>query len=139
MKKILFVFVCSMMLGCAMTSEEVTEGSDLPQMTRRFISLRQVRMGMTRQEVASVLAFPIITGYELRDSNAEQYQPLTSQNPHRTETFDKAGHSYNIEYYLAGIEHQDDQIEDDELVPLVFKDDTLVGMGWDFVKKLKSE
>ncbi len=35
----------------------------------------------------------------------------------------------------AKVKKSDDKITDDELAPLVFQNDKLIGQGWDFFKK----
>jgi hypothetical protein len=121
------------LVGCASTATE-TAPVDLSGMPRRFISLRQVHPGMTRKEVASVLDTDIIIGYEMTGPDAAQYKPITMKNPYRAEDIEKNSHRYAVAYYLQGIKKADGQATDDELVPLVFENDRLLGMGWDFLK-----
>lgn len=102
---------------------------------RRFVSLRQVQPGMTRQEVRSVLNSQLIIGYELLDEDSQQYKPVTMPNPYKTETRQQRGADFTVDYYFVGIEHPDDKITDDELVPLVFSEDKLVGTGWLFLQE----
>jgi len=138
LKKLIILLLCSSFFGCVTSSQQKMDVS-LPKMERRFISLRQVRMGMSRQEVKSVLALPIITGYELKDPQGKHYQPLTSSNPQRSKDFTSEGKAYSVDYYLAGIKKPDGKVSDDELIPLVFLNDKLVGQGWDYLRKLKGQ
>ena len=131
---VLIIFLC----GCAVTDEGVsvqdmsrrTEEAKMSEMSRRFLSLSQIHEGMTRDGVKSILGQQIVVGYELADENGDQYKPLTATNPFRSEQLRKGGKVYDVDYYFVGIKQADDQVADDELVPLVFTNNVLVGTGW---------
>ena len=125
---ILLLGVC----GCASTQEMTPP--DLSVLTHRFVSLQQVHNGMTLEEIQAVLGKQVIVGYELVDEKTGQFKPIVVNNPYRRETVKK----YDVAYFFVGIKKADDQITDDELVPLVFKNGRLTGMGWPFLEtKLK--
>lgn len=136
---VLVIFLC----GCSVAYEGVplqevslrTEEAKMSGMTRRFISLRQVHDGMTREEVKSVLGAQVITGYELADVHSDQYKPVTTPNPFRSEQLRKGLKVYDVDYYILGINETDGQVADDELVPLVFVNDQLVGTGWMYLNR----
>ncbi|MCK5214024.1 MAG: hypothetical protein KAR05_01565 [Candidatus Omnitrophica bacterium] len=136
MRNIILLFVCFILTGCMSLLEdptpEVESAANIPVMKRRFVSLRQVRNGMTKSEVASVVGYKVVVGYELIDLNKEQYKPVTLENPYRSEVMQKNGKRYDIDYYLVGIQEPDDKVSDDELVPLVFQKDKLIGQGWEY-------
>lgn len=104
-------------------------------MQRRFISMSQIRAGLTRQEVASLLGKEVVTGYSLTDEASGEYSPITVPNPQRTETIQKGKKSYSVDYYLVGIKNADDKVSDDELVPVVYFNDHVAGIGWDFLNQ----
>jgi len=143
-KRIAVILVCFLSIGCAVMGEEAdlsptemarrVEEIEASAMVRRFVSLRLVHQGMTRQEIQSVLNDKVIVGYELTDPAGRQYKPLTVDNPYRSQTVMRADKEYVVDYYLAGIKEQDDRVTDDELVPLVFYQDKLIGTGWAFLK-----
>jgi len=116
--------------GCAAT-QEITSSFDVSGVSPRFISTQQIRPGLSTKEVESLLGTQVVVGYELTDEKAGQFKPLVVTNPYRKETVGK----YEIVYYLAGIKQADDKITDDELLPLVFQNDRLVGGGWSFVEQ----
>jgi len=138
------LLVCCWLAGCGVTADnlktaDLTAGRTTTNviMQRRFVSLRQIKAGMSPSEVASLLGVPVVVGYELVDPEGRQYKPLVLDNPRRQETIAHEGKSYLVEYYLLGIRTQDDTVADDELMPLVYLNDKLVGMGWDWVQKIK--
>lgn len=139
MNRLLIVVICLAFSGCV--TSEVEEDlfneniGTRKEISRRFISLRQVHKGMTRKEVASILGNRVVVGYELADPQRGRYKPVTINNPYRVENVQKGSVNYYIDYYLEKIKVQDDIVSDDELVPLVFRDDKLVGQGWGFLKK----
>lgn len=128
MKKFYFVVLLSVLCGCASTQEATPP--DLSGLTHRFISLQQVHGGMTLEEIQAVLGKQVIVGYELVDEKAGQFKPIVVNNPYRRETVKK----YDVAYFFVGIKKADDQITDDELVPLVFKNGRLVGIGWPYLE-----
>ncbi len=140
MRTVWLVGLCLLVIGCGMSVAEIgptaPDNPDVSEMTRRFVTLRQVLIGMSRTEVRAVLALPVIVGYTLPDRDSQQYKPLTEDNPRRSETLKKGRKTYEVDYYLVGIQKQDGQINDDELVPLVFRNGKLIGMGWEFLNKL---
>jgi hypothetical protein len=135
--------MCLILSGCALSLEgspsaETSRQQELSRMTgmsRKFLSIRQVYEGMTRQEAASVLSQQVVIGYELSDEKDQQYKPIVLQNPYRTETLIKKGKEFLVDYYLVGIQEPDGKVADDELVPLVFFKDKLIGTGWLFLNK----
>lgn len=102
---------------------------------QRFITTSQLHMGLNRAEVEALLGKEVVIGYSLVDEKSEQYKPLTIVNPQRSEIVNRNNKTYSVDYYLIGIKVADDKISDEELVPLIFQDDRLVGIGWDFLGK----
>ena len=96
---------------------------------RLFTSFRLVRNGMIKKDVESVLNKKIIVGYEMSEAIEGQFKPITIENPYRTEELQKGKNTYQIIYYRIKIKRADDQITDDELLPLVFQNKTLIGMS----------
>ncbi len=139
-KRLALVWLCCLVGGCVTMEEgpnptetgKRVEISRISGMSRRFISLGQIYPGMTRKEVQSALGAKVIVGYELSDPQTQQYKPTTLDNPYRIETLKKGKKEYNIDYYLAGVQQADDVVSDDELVPLAFENDKLIGLGWPY-------
>ena len=100
--------------------------------SRRFVSMRQVQGGMSKKEVAAILGTQIVVGYELIDSRTGQYKPLTVKNPFKEETLADTAGSCDILYYVTSVQSPDGRPSNEELVPLVFKEDKLIGQGWEF-------
>lgn len=141
MKKYFWIIGGLVLISCASLPGEPElwgEESKTPALSiipRRFISLRQIHNGMTKREVASVLNKMIIVGYEMSETDSQQYKPITITNPYRLENVRKGAQTYEVVYYIQGVVHADGQTTEDELVPLVFEQDRLIGMGWDFLRK----
>ena len=73
----------------------------------------------------------------LSEKNSAAVEPITTPNPYRTTVLEKAGKKYEAVYYFTHVYKPDDIISEDELMPLVFESGKLVGIGSDFVFKLK--
>lgn len=133
MRKYFLLSFCLLITGCGTVPVQKTIAADQGVMLRRFVTLSQLRPGLTRAEVASLLGKEVVTGYELTDQSIGQYSPVTVTNPYRTETIVNNSRPYTVDYYLTGIKTADDKISDDELIPLVFSEDRLIGSGWDYL------
>jgi hypothetical protein len=135
MKRAVLLLICLLGFGgCATLPPEFTNTAVEPK-TRKFLSFRQVYPGMTREEVEAILGKEVIIGYEARSDELGQYKPITLANPHQQELVTKGSKSYEIDYYFFGINEADDKIAEDELMPLVFLDKKLIGMGWEYVRQ----
>ncbi|MFP4473881.1 MAG: hypothetical protein ACLFPX_08495 [Candidatus Omnitrophota bacterium] len=135
-KNCLFCVLCAGLLSGCMTAEYVYE-EPLPEpvLSRRFISLRQVSSGLTRDEVRALLGTEVVVGQELVDPEGERYKPVTVANPFKSETLRRGNDAYTVDYYLVGIYQDDGKVTDEELVPLVFRDGRLIGQGWAFLQR----
>lgn len=134
MKRVLallsFVFI---LMGCEHIPAPSVGTPEIMQ--QRFITTSQLRMGLSRAQVEALLGKEVVIGYSLIDEQSGQYKPLTVANPQRSEVTSKNNKTYSIDYYLIGIKVADDKTSDDELVPLTFQNDRLIGIGWDFLRK----
>ena len=54
------------------------------------------------------------------------------QNPHRNELYEAAGSDWEVLFYYTRVVDDDGQVTDDELTPVVLRDGTLVGIGWEY-------
>lgn len=60
----------------------------------------------------------------------------TVNNPYRVETpIDKDGQLLEVLFYHTDIRKKDKVISEDELTPIVLKDNTLIGWGWAFLSE----
>lgn len=51
-------------------------------------------------------------------------------NPHRSETYEVDGSSWEVLFYYTHVVEDDGQVTDPELTPIVLRDGTLTGWGW---------
>ena len=124
-----FVFLGLILSGCASVSPPV----------REMVDLRLMQEGMSRQEVKTLLGDKAVTGYDLTNQKKDTIIPIIFKNPYREETLKIADKTYEIAYYFTSIKKQDGMISNDELTPLVFENNRLIGRGWAFLNVLKKE
>ena len=137
-RRYLGIMVCCLFfLGCSITEKQYQIIEDPSPQLRRFVSTNQVRAGLTQSEVQSLLGQEIVVGYEMPDSQQQLYKPIVLKNPQRSETYTQGSHEYVIDYYLVGINQSDGVITDDELTPMIFEKEALVGWGWGFLNRIK--
>ncbi len=134
MKRLFLMGFCTLLVsGCASVPTAPSAGViSQDVMQKQFISTSQLHKGLSRAQVSELLGKEVVSGYALVDQLTEEYKPITVANPKRSETIKVNNRTYNVDYYLVGIKVADDKISDDELVPVVFENDRLVGCGWDF-------
>jgi hypothetical protein len=58
---------------------------------------------------------------------------LQTLNPYKSETLTIGGETYKIVYYYTQTKDNDGSVSDDELTPLVFKQDEFLGAGYRFL------
>jgi hypothetical protein len=81
-----------------------------------------VQLGMTRQEVIQVM---------LDEVQLLQMSGHVT-NPYATRYIDNIdGESLEVMYYYLGRVKGDDLVTDEELVPVILKDNSVVGWGWE--------
>ncbi len=114
-------------------------------------ALSAIKEGMGIDEVHQVMGQEIVIGYvnstikentpqlapdKPASADPDAYKPLTIPNPYKSEEIKAPKGDYLVEYYVARVHQPDGIINDNELMPLVFKDGKLVGRGWPFLQAL---
>ena len=120
MKKIIvFVIAAIILSGCATTSYTRTSKSNKKK-------LNQLSIGMPEDQVMDLMGRGTVFT-----------EGMTVNNPYKTKELDAGSGAYEILYYVTDIiDEEDQEIDDDELTPLAFKNGELAGWGWGFLEKL---
>ena len=87
-------------------------------------------LGISREEALALVGRTATTGYELKGAN--DYKPVTVVNPYRSQKITKGSDVFVVDYYLTAVRKADGVVSDDELTPLIFQADKLIGKGWEF-------
>src|SRR3989338_770096 len=114
-------------------------GMSRPLKDSRLTRINSVRVGLTSREVAATMGEKTTIGYERPDPASNAYHPVAVSNPYHKEFLRGADKTYDVFYYFSHIQRADGIISSDELTPLVFEKDILIGKGWDFLNKLKNQ
>jgi hypothetical protein len=86
-----------------------------------------VALGMTRQEVIQAM---------LDDVQLLQMSGRVT-NPYATRFINNInGESLEVMYYYTGMKEGDDLVSDEELVPVILKDNSVVGWGWETLEAM---
>lgn len=123
------IFFLILLSGCTVTTSPFV---------REMVDLRSIHEGMSAEEVKALLRDKVVTGYDLTDPKKSS-TPIVLRNPYREETIKTENKIYEIAYYFTSIKKQDGMITNDELTPLVFENNRLIGQGWEFWGRLKKE
>ena len=111
-----------LLVGCVSVETPVSPSlSGMP-------SLEKVSKGMSVREVMEILGKEIVVGTPAH----------TIKNPYRYENFKVKGRTLEVLYYFTHVQQTDAVISDDELTPLVFENNQLIGQGWDFLNEIKN-
>jgi len=111
-------------------------------------NLDRLRTGMTRGQVFDVMGTktasvsgteasgPVGIGEDTLGVSQVQIpvggpKPVL-QNPHRSELYRAGGSNWEVLFYYTSVVADDGRVTDDELTPVVLRDDTLTGWGWDY-------
>ena len=137
MDKILIMVLAFLISGCAIVAAppSQTTAVNTKAVEHTFPSaeaIRKLMPGVSREEALALIGRTVTTGYELKEGSAGEYQPVTVNNPSRSQKITKGNNTYEVDYYLTYIRKADGVISDDELTPLVFQDNKLIGEGWEF-------
>ena len=130
-------FLCLIVSGCVSMASRT--GGDLSTDNKRpldLTNLRQVKIGMSRQEVVSLMGDHTVIGYEMEKGKEDAYTPIILRNPYRLETLKVQDKTFEAAFYYTQVKQADDIITDEELTPLVFQAGRLIGQGWPFLKEL---
>jgi hypothetical protein len=126
------IFVILIFAGCASTPVyNPLQAAANPQLLLNESALKEVKEGMTMDQVHQIMGQELIIGYT---QQSDSYKPLTIPNPYKTGPIKGTG--CIVEYYIESIRQADGVVSDDELMPLVFKDGKLLGRGWPLVHSL---
>ena len=129
-RKLFILGMCVFAAGCTMPSYPA----------KNLVSLGQITQKMSKDEVQARLGDSVVIGYEIADEAGTNLKPIKIKNPQRVEIFQRGRRTFEVMFYLTQIRQADDKITDDELTPLVFENNQLIGQGWQFLNQiLKSD
>lgn len=109
--------------GCS--GPRITMGDVRAQNASRLLILK---IGMDRYEVLKIMGTEAI----LVNHRSGPYNGEKIPNPYRTETRKEKNKLHEVLFYYTDNKKADGAITDDELTPLVFDDEKLIGWGWSF-------
>ena len=146
MDKIIVLFLILLSGGCAVTTVNTPEqppATSVSKVSHVFASddeIRKLLLGVSREEALALIGRTTNIGYELRQGSTDEYQAVTTPNPQKSEQYTRGKNVYQVDFYLTRINKADGVVTDDELTPVIFESNKLVGKGWDFFKsKIKKE
>lgn len=117
MKKIAFMLL--FLAGC---SNLYLDTSDLLR-TQNAENIKKLTTGMRKDAVSALMG-----------TEPSKSLFMWIDNPYRSETLTgKDGKTYEVLYYYTDLKQRDDKITDDELTPLVFENQKLIGWGYPFL------
>lgn len=118
MKKLLALFVTIAILSSCVTMESIR--------TTNRENLNKLSLGMTKQQALNYMG---TTTLKTTDGSGD-----IVTNPWRTEILKgKDNESYEILFYYTDTKAADGAITDDELTPIILKENKVIGWGWSFL------
>ena len=100
-------------------------------------NIEKVQLGMTYNEVAGIMSDTINIGYRTSAALGGAYEEVLVKNPYYEEVLQSGGTQYRVVCYFTHIRKADGVVTDDELTPLVFEENRLIGKGREFLFELK--
>lgn len=101
--------------------------------TQNRKKISQLRQGMEKQQVLDIMGEQTITCRMIKRSFLSPEVIKTFDNPAESETLQAENRSLEVVYYYTD-ERGDRELTDEELTPLVFENDVLIGWGRLFLK-----
>ena len=132
----IFIFIFS---GCATVITEKPALIPVDQGSKPLTKIGQIHPQMSSAEVKAVMGERVVIGYQIKEGTAKEYQPIVIKNPSKSEVFIASGKTYQVLYYFTQVKKSDGFISDDELTPLTFDADKLIGLDWDTLFKLRGQ
>jgi len=131
------IALCFSLGGCVSLEDSSTYVNAAAASNGKVLNaMVNVKTGMSRQEITAVLKNELLIGYRIEGS-PEKLNPITLAQPYREETLTKNGRAYQVLFYFTSVNRPDDLVADDELTPLVFENDLLVGKGLADLDRIK--
>ena len=133
----IFMFVLS---GCTtvVTERPALGPGPVDEGSKPLTNIAQIKPGMSVSEAKAVMGERVVIGYQIKEGTKE-YQPLVIKNPAKAEMFIADGKTYQVLYHFTQVKKSDGLISDDELTPLTFDSDKLIGLDWDTLFKLRGQ
>lgn len=146
MKNLIYMLSILLLAGCA-TMEPDQISLDQPPRSKKepmrleqkpLTPIGQIRKGMTYDEVMAIMGQEVKIGFSESDTSAASYGSVAMRNPYRIEMLTANDIPHLVVYFLTQINKSDGEVTDDELTPVVFKDNVMVGQGWNYIQALQS-
>ena len=103
-----------------------------------FPAFDKVDVGMSYSDVLAAMGYEVVIGYEKKDDTSQKLEPIISKQPYKTDVFIHEEKIYEALYYFTSIKKADGVISEDELTPFVFLDGKLVGIGQEYLFKVRN-
>lgn len=139
MKHIFLFTTLLLIIGCVAVDTSSMRTVTKPQVesVNPLTKMEFVFIGMSLDEVKGVLGDQLAIGY-VRNQADQSLQPITLDSPYKKDSFSNATGQYEVLYYYTHVAKADGIIAEDEMTPLVFEQNKLIGKGWDFLFRLKN-
>ena len=131
-------FLCLFLAGCVtMTSGPEFSFQKGTRPSIALTNIEKVKPGMTYGEVAGIMGDAISIGYKKSTALEGAYEEILVKNPYYEEVLKGRNIQYMIVCYFTHIRKADGIVTDDELTPLVFEENRLIGKGRKFLFEFK--
>jgi len=128
-----FILLSLTLTGCATTPNyDPMQVANQQELLLNESGFKAVQDGMSPDQVHKIMGQELVIGYAFQSNN---YKPQTIPNPYKSETIKDT--DYVIEYYIESISQPDGVVSDNELMPLIFKNNKLIGRGWPLLKSVR--
>lgn len=125
----LSVVVVATMIGC---TNNMSETADQFRAKNRQ-NLTKLFLGMTKDSMIVVMGTEKAQGKYWKGLVNGGYERQDYVNPYRTETLAGENVTLLVYLYYTDLKSADGAITDDELTPVVLRDDKVIGWGWMFL------
>ena len=134
------ILMCCMMSACQTMYDMTSDNRE---------NMFYLSLGMTREDVHEVMGTKKRTAYYSKPLTITTREPETQYffltrkksfssvaNPYKSETIVFANQQYLVDYYATGVSETDCEVQAEDLTPIVYQRNVLIGWGEEFLYEL---
>lgn len=97
-------------------------------------AISRVRTGMELAQVRDLMRDRLVTGYRRADDGG--YEAVEAAQPYQSTRRVTDTGTYDIYFYFTQVYKADGMVSQEELTPLIFRDQKLVGIGYESLENI---
>jgi len=123
-------------LGCVTLEGDLALKRSSLVTEKSLTNIAKVKVGMPTETVEVVMGKDLVVGYSVNSEYDGGYEPIKEVQPYKTEIVTADERTYRCDYYITKIFKADGMVSEEELTPVIFRNDRVTGIGWEEKRSL---